>query len=252
MNGLSGQRIVVTRARDQAAKLSGRLRGLGAEVIELPTIEVRPALDYGPLDEAIGRLPSYDWLIFSSANGVHFFLKRLRLSSLNLGDLRAQICAIGPATRRAVEAAGLAVTLMPKHYVAESVLESFAGYDLASRRILLPRAAVARDVVPLELARRGAQVEVVEAYRTVIPEETPALARQIFSGASKPDWITFTSSSTVTNFIAAAGATCLEGVRVASIGPVTTATLRKHGIPVAVEAKTFTTDGLVEAMLQVL
>lgn len=252
MNDLSGQRIVVTRARHQAAQLSARLRTLGAQVIEFPTIEIRPALDYGPLDEAIRNLPSYDWLIFTSANGVRFFLERLRLYSRKIEDLRAEICAIGPATRRAVQKLGLRVALMPKQYVAESLLEAFAPHELAGKRILLPRAAVARDLVPIELARRGAQVDVVEAYRTVIPEEAPALARQIFSGPGKPDWITFTSSSTVTHFVAAAGAACLEGVRVASIGPVTTATARKHGIAVAVQAKTFTTAGLVDAILQAL
>jgi uroporphyrinogen III methyltransferase/synthase len=212
-------------------------------VIEFPTIEVRPAADYGPLDAAAARLDSYDWLIFTSANGVRFFQSRADLRSA-----RARICAIGPATRRALEQLHLKVDLMPAEYVAESLVEAFAAEDLAGKCILLPRAAVARDVVPAELARRGAHVDVVEAYRTVIPEAAPALAREIFFGPRKPDWITFTSSSTVSNFVAAAGAGALAGVRVASIGPVTTATARKHGIAVTVEAETYTTDGLVEAM----
>ncbi len=247
---LAGTRIVVTRARDQAGVLCARLTGLGAEVIEFPTIEIRAAEDYRPLDEAIGRLASYDWLIFTSANGVRFFLERLRRCGADLASLRARICAIGPATRRAVEALKLKVDLMPAEYVAESLVAAFASENLAGKRILLPRAGIARDVVPVELAARGAHVDVVEAYRTVVPEQAPALAAQIFAGARKPDWITFTSSSTVTNFVAAAGAASLDGVRVASIGPVTTATARQHGIQVTVEASRFTIDGLIEAILK--
>jgi uroporphyrinogen-III synthase len=250
MKDLAGIQIVVTRARDQAGELSTKLRALGAQVIEFPTIEIRPAEDYGPLDGAIARLDSYDWLIFTSANGVRFFVERLKRCGCELRGLRARICAIGPATRRALEALHLKVDLMPKEYVAESLVEAFAAHDLAGQRILLPRAAVARDLAPAELARRGAQVEVVEAYRTVVPDQAPALARQIFSAARKPDWITFTSSSTVANFVVAAGVAAVEGVRVASIGPVTTATARKHGIPVTVEAKVFTIDGLIAAMLR--
>ncbi len=247
---LLGERIVVTRARGQAGALSAKLAELGAEVIEFPTIEIRPAEDYAPLDRAIAQLGSYDWLIFTSANGVRFFLARLRVSGAGLRALRARICAIGPATRRALEDLRLKVDVMPREYVAESLVEAFASEDLAGKRILLPRAAVARDLVPSELAARGAQVDVVEAYRTVIPADAPALARRVFGAGSKPGWITFTSSSTVANFLEAAGVSALEGVRVASIGPVTTATARRHGIAVAVEAKTFSIEGLVSAMLE--
>lgn len=246
---LEGKRIVVTRARGQAGALCAKLSALGAEVIEFPTIEIRPAADYGPLDGAIARLESYDWLIFTSANAVRFFLERVRHCQANLSALRARICAIGPATRSAVEALGLKVELMPEEYVAESLVAAFASEELAGKRILLPRAAVARDLVPTELAARGARVDVVEAYRTVVPENAPALARKLFSGR-KPDWITFTSSSTVTNFVAAAGAAALDGVRVASIGPVTTATAQQHGIPVSTQAAEFTIEGLVQAIVE--
>jgi uroporphyrinogen-III synthase/predicted O-methyltransferase YrrM len=241
---IAGQRIVVTRARDQSGGLIARLHSLGAEVIEFPTIEIQPPEDYGPLDEAIARLDSYDWLIFTSANGVRFFQSRAAGRSI-----RARLCAIGPATRRALEQLQLKVDLMPAEYVAESLVEAFASQDLAGKRILLPRAAMARDVVPAELARRGAQVDVVEAYRTVVPAEAPARAREIFFGAHKPDWITFTSSSTVTNFVQAAGVEALSGVRVASIGPVTSSTARRHGIAVAAEAQEYTAEGLVNAIL---
>ena len=133
---------------------------------------------------------------------------------------------------------------MPKEYVAESLLEALAGDDLAGKRVLLPRAAVARDLVPVELTRRGAIVDVVEAYRTVIPEDASARAREVL--VRKPHWITFTSSSTVKNFVAAAGA--VSGIRVASIGPITSATARELGLTVDVEADTHTVPGLVAAI----
>ena len=245
---LAGQKIVVTRSREQADALAAKLAALGAEVIELPTIEIQPAADYGPLDTAIARLENYDWLIFTSANGVRYFVERLDRSPRDLRALRAKICAIGPATRNAVEALHLKVDLIGKEYVAEGLIEAFAGYDLEGKRILLPRAAVARDVLPAELARRGAKVDVVEAYRTGIPAGSEALARKLFSPGGKPDWITFTSSSTVQNFVRLAGAEVLAGVKVASIGPVTSRTARRLGVEVTVEASAYTMDGLVEAI----
>jgi uroporphyrinogen III methyltransferase/synthase len=246
---LFGKRIVVTRAKGQADALSARLGALGAAAIEIPTIEIRPAADYGPLDRAIANLSSYDWLIFTSANGVRFFLDRLDHSATDLRALRGRVCAIGPATRAAIEALHLKVELMGKEYVAEGLLEAFTPYDLAGKVVLLPRAAVARDLVPAELARRGAHVDVVEAYRTVVPDEAAGQAREAFGAAPKPDCITFTSSSTVENFVAAAGAETLAGVPVVSIGPVTTRTARRLGIEVAAEARVFTVAGLVEAVL---
>jgi uroporphyrinogen III methyltransferase/synthase len=247
---LFGKRIVVTRAKGQAEALSARLRALGADVVELPTIEIRPAADSGPLDRAVAALACYDWLIFTSANGVRFFLDRLDHSTTDLRSLRAKICAIGPATRAAVEALHLKVDLMGKEYVAEGLLEAFASHDLAGKRVLLPRAAVARDLVPIELTRRGAQVDVVEAYRTVVPEDAADQAAAVLT--RKPDCITFTSSSTVQNFVAIAGATALEGLKVATIGPVTSETARALGITVTVEAHPFTIDGLVTAILETL
>jgi uroporphyrinogen III methyltransferase/synthase len=245
---LFGKRIVVTRAAGQADALSSRLRALGADAVELPTIEIRPAADYAPLDRAIAELASYDWLIFTSANGVRFFLDRLDRSSTDLRSLRARICAIGPATRAAVEALHLKIDLIGKEYVAESLLEAFAAQDLAGKRVLLPRAAVARDLVPAELTRRGAHIDVVEAYRTEPPADAPERIRALFASPHRPDCITFTSSSTVRNFVAAAG-TELSGVHIASIGPVTSATARELGLTVATEALVFTVDGLVEAVL---
>jgi uroporphyrinogen III methyltransferase/synthase len=247
---LFGQKIVVTRSSDQAAEFSERLRSLGADAIELPVISIQPPDDAAPLDQAIERLSSYDWLIFTSVNGVRFFLDRLDASRRDLRSLKARICAIGPATRRAVEDLHLKVDRMPEEYVAESLVKAFSGESLAGQRILLPRAAVARDLIPTELRKLGAEVDVVEAYRNVIPEDAATRAHDIFSGARKPDWITFTSSSTVKNLLAAAGRDGLEGVRIASIGPVTSETARGQGLKVDVQAKQYTLDGLIEAILE--
>jgi uroporphyrinogen III methyltransferase/synthase len=247
---LFGRRIVVTRAREQADVLGAKLRALGADVVEMPTIEIVAASDYAALDRAIVDLPSYDWLIFTSVNGVRFFLERLDRSQQDLRTLRARICAIGEATKQALAALHLKVDVMGEEFVAESLVEALSKFDLAGKRVLLPRAAVARDVLPRTLRDRGVCVDVVEAYRTIIPESAVRQSEQIFGCPRKPDWITFTSSSTVQNFVQAAGARVLEGVKVASIGPVTTATAKKLGVAVAVEASPYTTDGLVAAIVK--
>ena len=249
---LFGKPIVVTRAKGQAETLSAKLHELGADVVELPTIEIRPASDYAPLDRALASLACYDWLIFTSANGVRFFLERLDRSGCDLRNMRARLCAIGPATRAALERVHLKVDLMGREYVAEGLVAALAPYDLAGKRVLLPRAAEARDLVPSELARRGAVVDVVEAYRTVVPETAAAEAREIFGGTRRPDCITFTRSSTVKNFVAVAGARSLEGVHAVSIGPITSGTARAAGIRVVAEAQPFTVDGLVNAIVQLL
>ena len=236
---LAGRRIAITRAREQADSLAARLSALGAAVIELPTIEIRPPADPASLDRAIADLPSYDWLIFTSANGVRAFIDRLP----DLRALRGKICAIGPATRAAIEALHLKIDLMGEQYVAESLVEAFAPHPLEGKRILLPRAAVARDIIPVELRKRGAHVDVVEAYRTVAPE-----IRDI----PKFDAITFTSSSTVKNFVAAAGAQSLAGAQVVTIGPVTSQTARDLGLIVAAQAGVYTVDGLVDALVKLM
>jgi uroporphyrinogen III methyltransferase/synthase len=247
---LFGRRIVVTRAPDQAAELSDRLRSLGADAVELPVISIQPAENPGLLDQAIECLETYDWLIFTSVNGVRFFLDRLDHSPRDLRALKAKICAIGPATRRTVESLHLKVDLMPDEYVAEGLVKAFASERLNGKRVLLPRAAVARDLIPTELSKLGAHVDVVEAYRNVVPAEAAAHAREIFSAAKKPDWITFTSSSTVQNLLAIAGRGTLDGIRIASIGPVTSETARANSLTVHAEARQFTLDGLVEAILE--
>jgi uroporphyrinogen III methyltransferase/synthase len=244
---LHGRCIVVTRAREQAGTLAALLHSLGAESIELPTIEIQPAADYTALDNALKHLRDYQWLIFTSANGVRCFLERLDRSASDLRSIRGRICAIGPATRDALERFHIKIDVTAKEYVAEGLLDSLVAHDLANARILIARAAVARDLLPTELRRRGAQVDVVEAYRTVPPADLAARAAAII--ARQPDWITFTSSSTAQNLIDAIGADALRATRCASIGPITSATLRRNGITVAVEATRFTVPGLVEAIL---
>jgi len=243
---LFGQKIVVTRAREQAGTLAWHLHSLGAEVIELPTISIQAASDYAALAAAIANLRSYSWLIFTSANGVRFFLDRLDASGSDLRAIRGRICAIGPATREALERFHLKVDVVAEQYVAEGLLDALAGYDLNGANVLIARAAVARDLLPNELARRGARVDVVEAYRTVAPPGLPQHAAEVLAGG--PRWITFTSSSTVQNLVDAVGSEALRNVRAASIGPVTSATLRKFGIPIAVQASAYTVAGLVEAI----
>ena len=240
---LFGQTIVITRARDQAGALGARLTALGAQVVEIPTIEIQPPADWKPLDTAIARLESFDWLIFTSANGVRSFAERLDRSPRDLRGLRARICAIGPATAAAVAALHLKVDLMPAEYVAESVVAAFEKIPLEGARVLLPRAAVARDLIPKELEKLGARVQVVEAYRTVKPENVS------WPESLHPDWVVFTSSSTVENFHALFGSEILNSVRVASIGPVTSAAARRLGVQVVVEPEEHTIPGLVRAIV---
>jgi uroporphyrinogen III methyltransferase / synthase len=246
---LFGRRIVVTRAHEQAGNLVARLRELGADAIELPAIEIRPVEDYAALDAAIGRLDEYDWLIFTSANGVRYFLERLDLSPRDVRGIRGRVAAIGPATRAALEALHLKVDRIGAEFVAESLLEAFRGESLSGKRALLVRAAVARETLPAGLRALGAAVEVAPAYRTAAPDRLAALGRELLGGGRKPDWITFTSSSTVENLVAAVGAEALSGIQVASIGPVTSATAARLGVAVTVEARRFDEDGLIEAIL---
>jgi len=243
---LFGQRIVITRDRGQSPLLAEPLEALGAEILFVPVIEIVDAAEKSSLERAIANLRSYDWLIFTSVNGVRHFVEALDRSGRDLRDLRGKLCAIGPATRAAIEALHLRVDVMPEEYVAESLVEALAGEELKGKRVLLPRAAVARDLVPDTLRERGAVVDVVEAYRTVIPADAVARAKEAL--AHKPDWITFTSSSTVTNLVAVAGREALAGIKIASIGPVTSATARAAGLVVNVEAEPHTIEGLVHAL----
>jgi uroporphyrinogen-III synthase len=250
---LAGLRVIVGRARHQAGALSSGLRALGAEVTEIPFIEIRKPRSYKPLDAALKNLHEYDWLILTSANGVEALWRRLNKLHLTKRQFKhMKIAAIGPATRKAIEKHGLKVNVVPQEYVAESVVEALRN-EVAGKRVLLARARVARDVIPRELHQLGAKVDVVEAYETVIPQSSRTRLRAILKDSKRrPHAVTFTSSSTVRNFIALLGKKpFLDGIRLASIGPVTSATLRELGLPVDVEATEYTIPGLIKALSRV-
>lgn len=250
---LAGRRLVITRRREQAAGLRAALRARGATVLELPTIALVPPRSWRPLDAALRRLAGYDWFVFTSANGVEFFFSRLHKKGKNRRALAdARVAAIGPATAAALRARGVRADVVPEEYRAEGLLRALKKERWQGKRVLLARAAQAREVLPRELRRRGARVEVVETYRTVLPRMSRNKLRQLF-GTRKPDAITFTSSSTVRNFFALlgsrrAGRRALQGVAVATIGPVTSRTARELGLKVAVEAKPYTLPALVTAL----
>jgi uroporphyrinogen-III synthase len=250
---LAGTRILVGRARHQAGSLSAGLRSLGARVIEIPFIEIRKPSTFLALDNALKNLKIYDWLILTSVNGVEAMwnrLRKMRIARKNLKHL--QIAAIGPATKKAIVRHGLKVKMVPEEYVAESVVKGLRG-KLNGRRVLLVRAKVARDVIPNELRAAGALVDVVEAYETVAPEKSGPRLRSLMKNATRrPDIVTFTSSSTARNFAELVGGSrvrSLKNVKFASIGPVTSATLRELGLPVAIEAREFTMGGLIRAIV---
>ena len=252
---LAGLRILVGRATHQAGALSSGLRKLGAEVIEIPFIQIRKPRSYQPLDSALKNLRDYHWLILTSVNGVEAFWDRLRKLHLTRRELaHLQVAAIGPATKKAIEKRGVHVDVVPNEYVAESVVTRL--YDrVAGRRVLLARAKVARDVIPRELRKLGAQVDVVEAYETVIPRTSRTRLRAVLKDPERrPHVITFTSSSTVRNFLELLekrdARAFITGIKLASIGPVTSSTLGELSLPVDIEAREYTIPGLIEAILR--
>jgi uroporphyrinogen-III synthase len=284
---LKGIRVLVGRARHQAGALSSELRKRGAEVIEIPFIEIRKPRSFQPLDAALKNLGSYDWLILTSVNGVEAMWERLEKlgrrdaskarvvtklgeeqdfsrgtgtfksgSTLGVKGRFLRIAAIGPATKKAIEQRGAQVDVVPKEYVAESVVRSLKN-KVKGKRVLLVRAKVARDVIPRALRKAGAHVDVVEAYETVIPQSSRARLRASLKNPKKrPHVVTFTSSSTVRNFVKLLGGArkartnSLAEIQMASIGPVTSSTLREHGLSVDIAAKEFTIPGLVAAIVQ--
>ncbi len=260
IRSLTGLRVLVGRAPHQASALSSGLRALGAEVFEIPFIEIRKPRSSKPLDAALNNIRDYDWLILTSVNGADAVWQRLKTLRIDKKALRhLKVAAIGPATRTAIEKQGIKVRVVPRHYVAESVVESLREL-VKGKRVLLARARVARDVIPIELGKLGAEVDVVEAYETVIPESSRVRVRELLKDESqRPNLITFSSSSTVRNFVALVGdeprgrgrphhTGPFPGIRFASIGPVTSSTLRELGLRVDIEAKEYTIPGLIEAI----
>lgn len=248
-----GKRVVVTRSREQASDLSRRIEEMGGEAWEFPAIELVPPADYGPLDQAIQKIDSYQWLIFTSVNGVDSFFNRLRHHRRDIRDLKgAKLCAIGPKTRERLEEMCLSVEYVPSEYRAEAVLAGLRGKLQPGERVLLPRADIARAILPETLrAEMGAEVDNVVAYQTVRGGGDAVLLREMLV-EKMIHYITFTSSSTVKNFVEMLGVnnlpSLLEGVKLVSIGPITSAAARDLGLTIDMEASEYTIDGLVEAL----
>ncbi|MBV8897651.1 MAG: uroporphyrinogen-III synthase [Acidobacteriaceae bacterium] len=242
MTALAGLRVVVTRTAHQAEELARPLRDHGASVILLPVIGIAPPADPEALRTA-ARSDAYQWIVFTSTNAVHAFAAERQR------PVNARIATVGSATREAAEAHGYRVELVPERYIAESLLEALANEDLAGARILIPSAAVTRDVVAPALRKRGARVDVVEAYRNILPPEAHEQARSIFQ-PPHPDWVTLASSSAVTNLVQLAGVDVLKHIKLATIGPATSETVRGCGLTVAAEGRVHTVEGLVDAIVE--
>jgi uroporphyrinogen III methyltransferase/synthase len=272
---LHGRRIVVTRARAQASGLAATLRGFGAEVVELPAIRIEPRIDRDEVRQAIERIGEYALICITSPNGAHLLFEALTAAGLDARALGGTpekkqaaeeridaaderqaadvpqapggtvIAAIGPGTARALAEHGIQADVVPERFVAEALVEALAGVEVEGRRVLIARAAEARDVLPDALRERGATVDVITLYETVREEPEPAA----IEAAQEADYVTFTSSSTVRNLTEALGDRFPRGARVVSIGPVTSEAARAAGLEMHVEAERHDIDGLVEALL---
>ncbi|NYF80750.1 uroporphyrinogen-III synthase [Granulicella arctica] len=246
---LTGKRILITRTRQQASELAACLESLGAQPILIPTIELAPPSSFQTLDAALSNLSSFDWLLFTSANAVQSFAQRAQ--HLNLIPNPKQIAVIGPATAKAVQRIGLTPNLIPPKFVAESLVEALTPHAPGAS-MLLVRAEQARDILPDTLAAAGAHLTIVPAYRTITPPNSIAALHEILTDPNRyPDAITFTSSSTVTNLVTlleAADLTLPETIVRASIGSITSRTLRDLGYPPNLEADEATIASLCEAL----
>lgn len=249
---LFGQRVLVTRSREQASALSEAIRTLGGEPVEFPTIRVTDPEDYAPLDEAIQKIETYHWVIFTSVNGVDYFFRRMKHHGRDVRAIKGKLCAIGPKTMEALESFGLLVDYVPGEYRAEEIIAGLQDKLLPGQQVLLPRADIARKVLPESLISLGAQVEEVVAYQTVEGQGDATMMRDMLQKKAI-QMITFTSSSTVRNFVRLLGEDALpdllEGVTLACIGPITADTAKELHLPVHVVASQYTIDGLVEAIV---
>ena len=254
---LFGQRVLVTRSRQQASVLSKLLSAEGAAPVELPTIQIEPLDDYSNLDSALTALPNYDWVVFTSTNAVDAVFDRLTVAGRDaraFGDTK--VGAIGPATARLLQERGIVTDYMPSTYTSEAIAKGFADSGMARsgtdrKRVLLPRADIATDTLSDGLRGAGAVLDEVNAYRTIVPRDAAAKARELLTG-DKIDAITFTSSSTVRNLVSLidGDVAMLEGVKVVSIGPVTSATAKELGVHVDAEAAEHTVSGVVAALVE--
>ena len=249
-----GKRVLVTRARAQASKLTVSLEELGADVWELPAIAIQsPTDNYAELDTEIENIKTYDWLIFTSTNGVEHFFSRLEMAKKDVRSLaNAKICAIGSATASRLKEYGVIADVVPEKYQAEGVLEALEGKIQQGEKVLIPRAKEAREVLPESLKEAGVDVKVVTAYETVKAKVDPEPVKQALS-AGDIDIVTFTSSSTVKNLLELLGDSkdLLKKVKLAAIGPITADTLKENGLEPAIVAEEYTIAGLVEAILKI-
>jgi uroporphyrinogen III methyltransferase/synthase len=262
---LYGRRIVVTRARAQASSLARTLRGLGAEVVELPAIRIEPLLESEEVRSAVERIGDYALICVTSPNGAHLLFEALGAAGLDArafarpkkqpveqgesgvaAKTGATVAAIGPGTARALAAHGIAADIIPERFVAEALVEALAEVEVSGKRVLVARAAEARDVIPEHLSGRGAEVDVVALYETVRERPTP----EAIEAAQSADYVTFTSSSTVRNLTGALGERFPPDARVVSIGPVTSEAARDADLEVQVEAQRHDIEGLVAALLE--
>lgn len=242
MSSLTGKRILITRPRAQAAELSDKLIELGAQPIVFPTIEIAPLEDTTELDLAIKRSAKYQWIIFTSVNGVKAFWNRAGASFKPAAT--QHVAAIGPATARALWQHGVTANLIPEEYIAEAIVAGIG--DVSGQHILLPRADIAREALAIELTARGARVDEIAAYRTLPAAPDPIGLAELQRGV---DAITFTSSSTARNFVKLAGQDAiLPNTIIACIGPITAQTARELGLRVDVMATEYTLEGLVTAL----
>jgi len=247
---LFGKGIVITRPEGQAGEFASLLHAQGVRVINFPTIKIVPPVSYDGLDRAIAELSAYQWIIFTSANGVVFFLRRLKELGRDIRDLKElRICTIGSATAAKLEHLGIRVDLVPDEFISEGVVKAFEKINLRRSRILLPRAETARDVIPEGLAKLGTKVDVVTAYRTVNSGKDKAELASLMNHG-KVDVITFTSPSTVENFMEIMGQDYAipKRVKIACIGPITAAAVKKAGLPVDIIQERYTIPGLVETL----
>jgi uroporphyrinogen-III synthase len=250
---LAGRRIVVTRAQQQSGGLRERLEQQGAEVLLLPTIEIVPPESYEPLDDALRGAKSFAWLVVTSANAVRVIGERMAELGVS-GEWLAHLhcAAIGPATADALPAIWLTADVVPERYVGDALADALKD-RVRGQRVLLVRAAIARDIVPEALMAAGATVTVVDAYRTVVPAEAVERAKAILGAELLPDAVVFTSGSTVTHLLDVlreAGLTYPRHVACISIGPVTSAALLEARLMVTAEATTASLDGLVDACVR--
>jgi len=251
---LAGKRIVITRARKQAENLARAIEDLGGEIIEFPTIEICLPESFAEFDDAIDKLDGYDWVIFTSVNSVEPFLQRLKIKGKTADALSAhKIGAIGAETARRLEAARICASLVPERYQAEGILAAISPEEIRGKRVLIPRAAEAREVLPATLRNWGAVVDVIVAYRTELPcVDVRPLAGLLVE--HKIDVVTFTSSSTVRNFVRLFGGRRLgeivNGSMIACIGPITAATVEDLGGRVDIVADQFTVTDMLRVIVE--